>query len=232
MLTRTGELLGTHVEAIYHTGVVVFEDEYWFGRGLQRAPASSTQSQFGRPMETISLGWTEVTKDIFEDWLSEATAKYSAETYSLLEHNCNNFSDEASAFLCGARIPRKILDLPSLVMNTELGRALRPMLGMFEHRMRSTTGTAIVGKADDDAGARASLASVAPRATPRPTPRSTSAGASSSLKQANITSEQLSDMVRGISQAFNERRVARDRSSVDDRDARPSPRADAAADEL
>ncbi|GBP63469.1 Desumoylating isopeptidase 1 [Eumeta japonica] len=34
--------------------------------------------------------------------------------YKLLEHNCNNFSDELAQFLCGegARVPAHILDLP------------------------------------------------------------------------------------------------------------------------
>lgn len=38
--------------------------------------------------------------------------------YDLFKHNCNNFSDEVSQFLCGHGIPKHILQLPDEVLNT------------------------------------------------------------------------------------------------------------------
>ena len=38
--------------------------------------------------------------------------------YDLFKHNCNNFSDEVSQFLCGQGIPKSILQLPDEVLNT------------------------------------------------------------------------------------------------------------------
>jgi len=223
MLTASGELLGTHIEAIYHTAIVVFGMEYWFGQGLQCAPQDATQTQFGRPMRTETLGTTELTRDIFEDWLRDASSRYSADTYSLLEHNCNNFSDEAGTFLCGVGVPKKILDLPQTVLNTEIGQALKPFLGMFENRMRSTTGTSIGGKAGDkieckapatpaQEGARASVninglgggSGLEPSKKPRVSKSASSS--SSTAPKREVSSEDLMNMVRSMSQHFGDLR--------------------------
>jgi len=227
MLTASGELLGTHIEAIYHTAIVVFGMEYWFGQGLQCAPRDATQTQFGQPMWTETLGTTELTRDIFEDWLRDASSRYSADTYSLLEHNCNNFSDEAGTFLCGVGVPKKILDLPETVLSTEIGQALKPFLGMFENRMRSTQGTAIGGKAGDkieckapattaqEGGARASVkinglgggSGLEPSKKPRVSKSASSSSSSSSTApKREVSGEDLMNMVRSMSQHFGDLR--------------------------
>jgi desumoylating isopeptidase 1 len=43
---------------------------------------------------------------------------YRGEAYDLLQHNCNNFSNELALFLCGNSIPQHIIDLPSEVLST------------------------------------------------------------------------------------------------------------------
>ena len=43
---------------------------------------------------------------------------YRGEAYNLLQHNCNNFSNELALFLCGNSIPQHIIDLPSEVLST------------------------------------------------------------------------------------------------------------------
>lgn len=223
MLTANGDLLGTHIEAIYHTGIVVFGTEYWFGQGLQCAPQETTQTQFGAPMREETLGVTELTQDIFEDWLRDATSRYSANTYSLLEHNCNNFSDEAGTFLCGVGVPKKILDLPQTVLRTEIGQALKPFLGMFENRMRSTQGTAIVSEAGDTTEYKApttpaqgdaresvkihGLGGAASLDKPRASKSSSSSMSSSSTApKREVSGEDLINMVRSMSQHFDELR--------------------------
>ncbi|CAG2059237.1 unnamed protein product, partial [Timema podura] len=49
-------------------------------------------------------------------------------TYDLLKHNCNNFSNEVSQFLCGKLIPKNILDLPDEILSTPLGQTLLPLI--------------------------------------------------------------------------------------------------------
>lgn len=60
-------------------------------------------------------------KDVFETYLEEIGPRYTVETYSLLTHNCNNFSDEVAQFLVGASIPDYILNLPNEVMRSPMG---------------------------------------------------------------------------------------------------------------
>jgi len=216
----SGDLLGTTIEAVYHTGIVVYGKEYWFGHGLQCAPATLTQTQFGAPMRVEKLGETEVDEETWESFMREVAPRFTPETYNLLEHNCNNFSNEAAEFLVGRGIPQKILDLPKVVLETELGRALRPMLGMFEQRMRNTEGTSIGG--DEPAAATAAAVPVAPEpkvaglglelpskkkkvsksaTTKSPTGSSLTTGGS-----AASSSEDIAHMVRSLSQTFGELR--------------------------
>ncbi|KAK7860042.1 desumoylating isopeptidase 1 [Quercus suber] len=82
-----------------HTGVVVYGNEYYFGGGIQHAPAGSTP--YGTPIRMVDLGVTHVSKDVVEMYLQEISPRYTAETYSLLTHNCNNFSNEVAQFLVG-----------------------------------------------------------------------------------------------------------------------------------
>lgn len=102
-----------------HTGVVVYGNEYFFGGGIQQAPAGSTA--YGTPIQVIDVGVTHVPKDVFEIYLAEIGPRYTAETYSLLTHNCNNFSNEVTQFLVGAGIPDYILQLPNEIMSSPMG---------------------------------------------------------------------------------------------------------------
>jgi hypothetical protein len=43
---------------------------------------------------------------------------FSPKSYDLLKHNCNNFTNEVSQFLCGKGIPKYILDVPDEILNT------------------------------------------------------------------------------------------------------------------
>lgn len=127
--------LGKAIEAIWHTGIVVYGNEYYFGGGIQRAPAGSTQ--YGTPMRIVELGTTHVPQDLFESYLEEIRPRYTAETYSLLTHNCNNFSNEVAQFLVGVSIPDYILQLPSEVMSSPMGAMILPMIQQLEATMRA-----------------------------------------------------------------------------------------------
>lgn len=102
-----------------HTGVVVYGNEYFFGGGIQHAPAGATP--YGTPVRVVDLGFTHVPKDLFEEYLLEISPRYTAETYSLISHNCNNFSNEVAQFLVGTTIPDYILQLPNEVFNSPMG---------------------------------------------------------------------------------------------------------------
>ncbi|KAK1265925.1 hypothetical protein QJS04_geneDACA000022 [Acorus gramineus] len=127
--------LGKAIEAIWHTGIVVYGNEYYFGGGIQQAPVGTTP--YGRPMKVVDLGITHVPKELFEEYLQEISPRYTAETYSLLHHNCNNFSNEVAQFLVGTTIPDYIIQLPNEVMSSPMGPLILPMIQQLETTMRA-----------------------------------------------------------------------------------------------
>ncbi|XP_042518685.1 desumoylating isopeptidase 1 isoform X2 [Macadamia integrifolia] len=127
--------LGKAIEGIWHTGVVVYGNEYYFGGGIQHSPVGKTP--YGTPIRVVDLGVTHVPKEVFEEYLQEISPRYTAETYSLLTHNCNNFSNEAAQFLVGLTIPDYILQLPNEVMNSPMGPLILPMIQNLETTLRS-----------------------------------------------------------------------------------------------
>ncbi|XP_039013798.1 desumoylating isopeptidase 1-like isoform X2 [Hibiscus syriacus] len=128
-------LLGKAIEGIWHTGVVVYGKEYYFGGGIQHALVGTTS--YGKPIRVIDLGVTHVSEDVFEMYLQEISPRYTAETYSLLTHNCNNFSNEVAQFLVGSGIPDYILQLPNEVMSSPMGALLMPMIQNLETTLRA-----------------------------------------------------------------------------------------------
>eukprot|EP00252_Welwitschia_mirabilis_P022066 TRINITY_DN5850_c0_g1_i1.p1 TRINITY_DN5850_c0_g1~~TRINITY_DN5850_c0_g1_i1.p1 ORF type:complete len:291 (-),score=56.73 TRINITY_DN5850_c0_g1_i1:276-1148(-) len=126
--------LGKAIEGIWHTGIVVYGKEYYFGGGIQNSPQG--QTPYGRPWKVVELGVTHIPKEVLEDFLQEISPRYTTETYSLLSHNCNNFSNEVAQFLVGCGIPDFILRLPEEVMNSPMGALLMPMINQFESILR------------------------------------------------------------------------------------------------
>ncbi|XP_027350419.1 uncharacterized protein LOC113861656 [Abrus precatorius] len=127
--------LGKAIEGIWHTGIVVYGDEYYFGGGIQHSPAGTTP--YGTPLRVVDLGVTHVPKDVFEMYLQEISPRYLPETYSLLTHNCNNFSNEVAQFLVGTTIPDYILQLPNEVMSSPMGALILPMIQNLETTLKS-----------------------------------------------------------------------------------------------
>ncbi|KAL9666555.1 hypothetical protein QQ045_000890 [Rhodiola kirilowii] len=129
--------LGKAIEGIWHTGVVVYGKEYYFGGGIQDAPAGSTP--YGTPLRVVDLGVTHVPQDVFEQYLQEISPRFTAEKYSLLSHNCNNFSNEVAQFLVGTGIPDYILQLPNEVLSSPMGAMIRAVPQVPQFRLATVT---------------------------------------------------------------------------------------------
>ncbi|GMH20400.1 hypothetical protein Nepgr_022241 [Nepenthes gracilis] len=127
--------LGKAIGGMWHTGVVVYGKEYYFGGGIQQSPGGSTP--YGNPIRVEELGVTHIPQDVFESYLEEISPRYTAETYSLLTHNCNNFSNEVAQFLVGISIPDYILQLPNEVMSSPMGALILPMIQQVEATMKA-----------------------------------------------------------------------------------------------
>ncbi|XP_075430141.1 desumoylating isopeptidase 1 isoform X2 [Ascaphus truei] len=121
-------MLGKQLEGIWHTSLVVFEDEFFYGgAGISSCQPGGTL--LGAPDTVVDLGSTEVTEEIFLEYLSSlGESGFSGECYHLFDHNCNTFSNEVAQFLTGRKIPSYITELPSEVLSTPFGQALRPFL--------------------------------------------------------------------------------------------------------
>ena len=122
----SNQLLGTHIEAIYHTSVVVFGKEIFYGQGI--SAVIPKQTHYGVPIEEIAMGMTMIDFDTFKEFISQLKKRFTASNYHLLNFNCNTFTNEVCQFLLGTSIPSKIINLPSEFLSTPLGRMIQPMI--------------------------------------------------------------------------------------------------------
>jgi hypothetical protein len=146
--------------------VVVYGNEYYFGGGIQSSPAGTTP--YGRPLRTVELGVTHIPREVFEDYLRDIAPRYTAETYRLLTHNCNNFSHEVAQFLVGtgAGVPDYILNLPAEVMSSPMGPLIMPMIQNLESTLRSNNAPQVTQFVPTPA----SVSAPAKREAPAPAP--------------------------------------------------------------
>ncbi|KAI5652193.1 PPPDE putative peptidase domain-containing protein [Phthorimaea operculella] len=105
--------IGRQVEGVWHTAIVVYDREYFYGAGgITSCEPGGTQ--LGAPLKIERLGETFVPRQLFVDYIQGLhSTTYTGAEYRLLEHNCNHFSDEVAQFLCGARVPKHILEQPA-----------------------------------------------------------------------------------------------------------------------
>ena len=120
------QLLGTQINAVYHTSLVFNRVEYFFGRGVQTCYPGTTHH--GQPMEIIDMGETHLPMDVIMDYLESLKEVYTAESYDLFAHNCNNFTNDFGMFLVGKGIPDHITNLPKRILDTPFGQMLKPQI--------------------------------------------------------------------------------------------------------
>lgn len=118
---------GRQFEAIWHTSVVYDDQvEIFFGQGIMTC--SPGQSHHGKPLKILDLGSTMIDPQTLMEYIDGLRQTWSAETYHLLEKNCNHFSNELVGFLNGASVPDYILNLPQEFLSTPMGASMRPMI--------------------------------------------------------------------------------------------------------
>eukprot|EP01083_Nonionella_stella_P043094 116304_1 len=187
------QFLGQTIEGIWHTGVVAYGCEYFYGGGIQRATPGGTMA--GTPMRIIPMGTTAIPQEIFHDFLREISHRFTMETYSLLNHNCNNFTAEAAQFLTGKHIPDYITGLPAEVLSTPLGALLRPMIEGFESQMRGGGVGGMAGQMGIPVGGESEFSAPAPVSQPAPIISSASTPESTASPQAATVPSQTQDPV-------------------------------------
>ncbi|KAF2259274.1 DUF862-domain-containing protein [Lojkania enalia] len=120
------QFLGTQIDAVYHTSLVFEGIEYYFGQGIQTCRAGATHH--GQPMEIVQMGRTALPMEVILEYLESLKEIYSTESYDLLLHNCNNFTNDFAMFLVGKGIPEHITSLPETFLKTPFGQMLRPQI--------------------------------------------------------------------------------------------------------
>ncbi|MES1922839.1 hypothetical protein MHBO_004366, partial [Bonamia ostreae] len=147
--------LGKTIEGVWHTAVVVYNREYFFG-GLGISHCFPGQSMAGNPLQKLfhnwanskngiitlnkSMGETTKSEKEFEAHLTNVRPNYTSSKYDLLQHNCNNFTDEMCLFLVNKRIPAHITGLPAEVMSSPMGAVLRPILSSLQNNNSLNSG--------------------------------------------------------------------------------------------
>jgi len=121
-------LLGRRIEGVWHTAVVVYGNEYFYGgHGIACCVPGTTQ--LGQPLKKENLGMTSIPQNVFEEYLlGNSNSKFHGASYNLLHNNCNNFSDEVAKFLTGNGIDENIVNLPQKVLSSPMGPLIRPHL--------------------------------------------------------------------------------------------------------
>ncbi len=139
--TSMAPLLGGKVfDGVWHTSVVVFGREWQYSGNLVSSPASQGRSDGLAVSKTHKLGSTTKTQDEFQDFLKSVSAKYTEETYSLRNNNCNHFADEAAMHLLGQHIPNYITNLLADVLSTPLAPMITPVIEKMERELRGGVG--------------------------------------------------------------------------------------------
>jgi len=133
-------LLGKHIPGIWHTGIVAYGKEFYFGAGITADSPGCTP--FGEPFDVLTIGTTNVPLQLLNRFLDELQEKYTADTYHLLDNNCNNFTADLAFFLTGHSIPDAISALPTIVLESPLGKLIRPLIDNMERLLRGSTNPA------------------------------------------------------------------------------------------
>ena len=101
-------------------------------------------------MRVLNLGKTELPMDVIQDYLDSIRPIYTLDAYDLWRHNCNNFSNDFATFLLGVGIPDYITSMPDTVMNSPIGRLLRPSIDDAIRNNHNRVG-GVLGLAQDQA---------------------------------------------------------------------------------
>ncbi|KAK7002115.1 PPPDE putative peptidase domain-containing protein [Favolaschia claudopus] len=128
----SAQLTGRQIDGIWHTSIVVYGKEVFYGQGISTALPG--RSHHGQPLQVVPLGETAIDEATWEEYLQDLKDHYTAEKYHLLDFNCNSFTNDCAGFLTGGSIPAFVKDLPTDFLSTPFGAALRPTIDNMYRR--------------------------------------------------------------------------------------------------
>ncbi|ODN76031.1 hypothetical protein L202_05982 [Cryptococcus amylolentus CBS 6039] len=119
-------LTGKQIDGIWHTSVVAFGREVYYGQGILQSTPGTTHH--GPPQEVIDLGETHIDEETYFEYIASLGEMYQPDKYHLIEFNCNHFSADVVGFLTGGEIPAWISGLPSEFLSTPFGQMMKPQI--------------------------------------------------------------------------------------------------------
>jgi len=122
-------ILMKRVEGMWHTGVLVFGYEYFYGGGIVKLKPDEVEDQYDMiPVKVQNFGKTLKSCHEFETHLLGIKSKFHSDFYDLTTWNCNHFSDYILKYLVGRGAPTDIVDMPSQIESTLIGKLVITMI--------------------------------------------------------------------------------------------------------
>lgn len=132
-------MIGTYMELLPHTGIVVFGQEYYYSR--EPAVCEPGKSLPSPVKKSIRLGRTSKTRAELSFFLENLNVEYTASSYNFLTHNSNHYADVVCKFLLeGSGLPAELLSLLEDMNATPRGRQMGTMMSAMESSMRGSQG--------------------------------------------------------------------------------------------
>jgi len=120
-------LFGADFNGLWHTSIVVYGREYWFGGNVFEAEPGTTP--FGLPNHVLEMGNTMRTKaDLWNFIQRELVDDFMPGTYDVLTHNGNHFTNEISRFLLNHTVPLDFMRQPEMMNQSPVAELVRPAL--------------------------------------------------------------------------------------------------------
>nr|ODN92616.1 hypothetical protein L203_00895 [Cryptococcus depauperatus CBS 7841] len=119
-------LTGKQLDGIWHTSVIVFGREIYYGQGILESQPGATHH--GPPLHIIDVGETHIDQDTFNEYIASLGEMYTPSKYHLIDFNCNHFTADVIGFLTSKEIPAWISSLPSEFLSTPFGQMMKPQI--------------------------------------------------------------------------------------------------------
>eukprot|EP00928_Gymnodinium_smaydae_P042973 TRINITY_DN28896_c0_g1_i1.p1 TRINITY_DN28896_c0_g1~~TRINITY_DN28896_c0_g1_i1.p1 ORF type:complete len:561 (-),score=26.52 TRINITY_DN28896_c0_g1_i1:323-2005(-) len=119
--------VGGELQQIWHTAVVVFGKEYYFGKDAMFAQPGGTS--FGKPTKAMRLGYTCLSDvDLCQHVEDILKPRFHRDTYDCVTNNCVHFADALSMYLVDQHLPNDVLMQSDLLLQSSVVRVARPMV--------------------------------------------------------------------------------------------------------
>jgi len=115
------------LDGIWHTGLVVYDKEYFFNGQLVLNDPGKTS--FGTPTKILHVGYTHRRKKELHAWVvTDLKHVFTRAKYDIVDNNCNHFTNSMAKWLCDKHLPDEVMGQADRIKrNPMLGQVLKPI---------------------------------------------------------------------------------------------------------